>query len=185
VPLANMLPGGLQSFTYYISVSWFPSVLQDMGYTPDAAGWIVTFFQIVALGATLAMPTLIRRSRDQRLLAVATPLLIVVAIFGLIAAPGAALFWIIIFGLGNGPTMILALTFFGLRARDHRQAAALSMMAQSIGYFIAALGPLIFGLLHDISHGWTVPLLALAASLFVQAAAGFGAGRNAQIGAEA
>ena len=176
---------GLQSFTYYISVSWFPSVLQDIGYTPDAAGWIVTFFQIVALGATLAMPTLIRRSRDQRLLAVATPLLIVFAVLGLIAAPGAALFWIVIFGLGNGPTMILALTFFGLRTRDHRQAAALSLMAQSIGYFIAALGPIIFGLLHDLSHGWTVPLLALAASLFVQAAAGFGAGRNQQIGAEA
>ena len=82
----------------------------------------------------------------------------------------------------NGPTMILALTFFGLRTRDHRQAAALSLMAQSIGYFIAALGPIIFGLLHDVSHGWTLPLLAMAGSLIVQAAAGFGAGRNTQIG---
>jgi CP family cyanate transporter-like MFS transporter len=174
---------GLQSFSYYVAVSWFPSVLQDFGYTPGAAGWIVTFFQIVALGATLAMPTLIRRSRDQRLLAVVTPLLIVVALFGMIAAPDATLLWIVVLGIGNGPTMILALTFFGLRTRDHRQAAALSLMAQSIGYFIAALGPIIFGLLHDVSHGWTLPLLAMAASLIVQAAAGFGAGRNTQIGA--
>jgi MFS transporter, CP family, cyanate transporter len=173
---------GLQSFSYYVAVSWFPSVLQDMGYTPGAAGWIVTFFQVVALAATLAMPTLIRRSRDQRLLAVATPLLIVVALLGMIAAPGAALLWIVVLGIGNGPTMILALTFFGLRTRDHRQAAALSLMAQSIGYFIAALGPIIFGLLHDMSHGWTLPLLAMAASLVVQAAAGFGAGRDMQIG---
>lgn len=175
---------GLQSFTYYVSVSWFPSVLQDIGYTPSAAGWIVTLFQIVALGATLAMPTLIRRSRDQRLLAVTTPLLIVVAIIGLVAAPGATLLWMIIMGFGNGPTMILALTFFGLRTRDHRQAAALSLMAQSIGYFIAALGPIVFGLLHDVSHGWTLPLIAMVAALLVQAAAGFGAGRNMQIGAE-
>ena len=174
---------GLQSFSYYVAVSWFPSVLQDFGYTASAAGWIVTFFQIVALGATLAMPTLIRRSRDQRLLAAATPLLIVVALLGMIAAPGAALLWIVILGVGNGPTMILALTFFGLRTRDHRQAAALSLMAQSIGYFIAALGPVIFGLLHDVSHGWTLPLLAMAGSLVIQAAAGFGAGRNTQIGA--
>jgi MFS transporter, CP family, cyanate transporter len=173
---------GLQSFSYYVAVSWFPSVLQDMGYTASAAGWIVTFFQVVALGATLAMPTLIRRSRDQRLLAVATPLLIVVALIGMIAAPGAALLWIVVLGIGNGPTMILALTFFGLRTRDHRQAAALSLMAQSIGYFIAALGPIIFGLLHDMSHGWTLPLLAMAGSLIVQAAAGWGAGRNTQIG---
>ena len=173
---------GLQSFSYYVAVSWFPSVLQDMGYTAGAAGWIVTFFQIVALAATLVMPALIRRSRDQRLLAAVTPLLIVVALLGMIVAPGAALLWIVILGFGNGPTMILALTFFGLRTRDHRQAAALSLMAQSIGYFIAALGPIIFGLLHDMSHGWTLPLLAMAAALMVQAAAGWGAGRNVQIG---
>ena len=173
---------GLQSFSYYVAVSWFPSVLQDMGYTPSAAGWIVTFFQVVALAATLAMPTLIRRSRDQRLLAMVTPLLIVIALIGMIAAPSAALLWIVVLGIGNGPTMILALTFFGLRTRDHRQAAALSLMAQSIGYFIAALGPIIFGLLHDVSHGWTLPLLAMAGSLIVQAAAGWGAGRDTQIG---
>ncbi|HEX3502219.1 MAG TPA: MFS transporter [Xanthobacteraceae bacterium] len=173
---------GLQSFSYYVAVSWLPSVLQDMGYTAGAAGWIITLFQIVALAATLAMPSLIRRGRDQRLLAVATPMLLVVAILGLIAAPGAALFWIVLAGIGNGPTMILALTFFGLRTNDHRQAAALSLMAQSIGYFIAALGPIIFGLLHDVSHGWTVPLLALAASLVIQAAAGFGAGRDTRVG---
>jgi CP family cyanate transporter-like MFS transporter len=173
---------GLQSFTYYVAVGWFPSVLQDIGYAPSAAGWIVTLFQIVALAATLVMPSLIRRGRDQRLLAVVTPLFIVVAILGMVAAPGAALLWIILMGLGNGPTMILALSFFGLRTADHRQAAALSLMAQSVGYFIAALGPIAFGLLHDLSHGWTAPLLALAACLFLQAAAGFGAGRNTQLG---
>jgi MFS transporter, CP family, cyanate transporter len=174
---------GLQSFSYYVAVSWFPSVLQDIGYTPGAAGWIVTLFQIVALAATLAMPSLIRRGPDQRLLAVVTPLLLVVAILGLIAAPRAALVWITLMGLGNGPTMILALTFFGLRARDHREAAALSLMAQSIGYFIAALGPIAFGLLHDVSHGWTVPLIALATSLVIQSFAGYGAGRNTHVGA--
>jgi MFS transporter, CP family, cyanate transporter len=173
---------GLQSLSYYVAVSWFPSVLQDIGYTPGAAGWIVTLFQVVALAATLAMPSLIKRRPDQRLLAVVTPLLLVVAILGLVAAPGAALFWITVMGLGNGPTMILALTFFGLRTRDHREAAALSLMAQSIGYFIAALGPIAFGLLHDMSHGWTVPLIALAASLVIQSFAGYGAGRNAHVG---
>ena len=172
---------GLQSFSYYVAVSWFPSVLQDVGYTPGAAGWIVTWFQIVALAATLAMPSLIRRAPDQRLLAVVTPLLLVIAIVGLVAAPSAASFWVVLMGLGNGPTMILALTFFALRTSDHRQAAALSLMAQSIGYFIAALGPIVFGLLHDVSHGWTVPLIALAASLVIQSLAGYGAGRNAQV----
>jgi MFS transporter, CP family, cyanate transporter len=55
-------------------------------------------------------------------------------------------------------------------------------MAQSIGYFIAALGPIAFGLLHDMSRGWTVPLLTMAASLILQSFAGYGAGRNTQVG---
>jgi MFS transporter, CP family, cyanate transporter len=173
---------GLQSFSYYVAVSWFPSVLQDIGYTPGASGWIVTSFQIVALAATLAMPSLIRRGPDQRLLAVLTPLLLVFAIIGLVAAPRAGSFWVVLMGIGNGPTMILALSFFALRTSDHRQAAALSLMAQSIGYFIAALGPIAFGLLHDMSHGWTVPLIALAATLVIQSFAGYGAGRNTRIG---
>jgi MFS transporter, CP family, cyanate transporter len=172
---------GLQSFLFYIVVGWFPSVLRDGGYTPGAAGWIVTLFQVVALTTTLAMPTLIRRGRDQRLLAVTTPLLIAIAILGLAAAPGAALIWIVLIGLGTGPTLILALAFIGLRSGDHRQAAALSLMAQSIGYFIAALGPIAFGLLHDLCHGWTVPLIALATSSLIQAIAGLGAGRNARV----
>jgi CP family cyanate transporter-like MFS transporter len=172
---------GLQSFMFYVVVGWFPSVLADSGYTPAAAGWIVTLFQMTALATTLAMPTLMRRGSDQRLLAVATPLIVVVAVFGTMWAPGAALLWCILIGIGTGPTLILALAFIGLRTRDHRQAAALSLMAQSIGYFIAALGPIAFGLLHDLSHGWTLPLMLLAATLFVQAAAGYGAGRNVQI----
>jgi CP family cyanate transporter-like MFS transporter len=172
---------GLQSLMFYIVVGWFPSVLRDAGYSPGTAGWIVTLFQVVALATTLVMPALIRRGRDQRFLAVATPLIVVVAIFGQLAAPAAALLWMVLIGLGTGPTLILALAFIGLRTRDHRQTAALSLMAQSVGYFIAALGPVVFGFLHDLAHGWTVPLIALAACLFLQAAAGFGAGRNAQV----
>ncbi len=37
--------------------------------------------------------------------------------------------------------MILGLTFIGLRASSAHQAAALSGMAQSVGYLLAACGP--------------------------------------------
>jgi len=36
-------------------------------------------------------------------------------------------------------------------------------MAQAIGYSLAALGPLLVGVLHDAEGGWTVPLLFLLA----------------------
>lgn len=41
--------------------------------------------------------------------------------------------------------MILGLTFIGLRASSAHQAAALSGMAQSVGYLLAACGPPVMG----------------------------------------
>jgi CP family cyanate transporter-like MFS transporter len=50
-------------------------------------------------------------------------------------------------------------------------------MGQSIGYLFAALGPLLFGLLHDATGGWTVPLLILATLIGMQAVVALAAGR--------
>ena len=60
-------------------------------------------------------------------------------------------------------TFPLILTLIGLRARTPAGTAALSGFTQSTGYLIAAIGPFGVGVLHDLSGGWTVPLLALLA----------------------
>ncbi|MGT2480162.1 hypothetical protein ACU4GR_17930 [Methylobacterium oryzae CBMB20] len=44
-----------------------------------------------------------------------------------------------------------------LRAADAASAAGLSAMAQGIGYTGACLGPLIFGLAHEVTGGWGRP----------------------------
>ena len=103
------------------------------------------------------------------------------AIVALIAAPSAASIWIALMGLGTGPSFVLALSFIGLRTSDHQQAASLSLMAQSIGYLIAALGPFAFGVFHDFTRSWTVPLILLTAMAILQAIFGFAAGKNARV----
>ena len=55
----------------------------------------------------------------------------------------------------------MILTLIGLRARTPAGTAALSGFTQSTGYLIAGVGPFGIGLLHDLSGGWTVPLIAL------------------------
>jgi CP family cyanate transporter-like MFS transporter len=74
--------------------------------------------------------------------------------------------------------------FFILRTSDARSAAELSGMAQSIGYLLAALGPLLFGWLHDLTHSWTIPLLTLIAVTIALLAVGLGAGRNSFVESE-
>lgn len=71
----------------------------------------------------------------------------------------------------------------GILHRESPQAASLSGMAQSVGYVLAALGPVMFGGLRDVSGGWTLPLLVTAAIMAVLAVTGILAGRDRVIAA--
>ena len=51
-------------------------------------------------------------------------------------------------------------------------------MAQGFGYLIASTGPFLFGLLHDLSGGWTVPFVLFLVVYAVQIVAGVAAGRD-------
>ena len=72
-----------------------------------------------------------------------------------------ALLWTCFLGLGTGACFALALSFFALRAPDARHAGALSGMAQSIGYALAAGGPILIGFLHDRTDSWDASLVVL------------------------
>ena len=84
-------------------------------------------------------------------------------------------------GLGQGACFSLALTLFALRATDPEHAAALSGMAQSVGYLLAAVGPFVFGVLRDATHSWTVPLALLLAVVVSLLVTGLGAARDAHV----
>jgi MFS transporter, CP family, cyanate transporter len=172
---------GLQSTVFYIAVSWFPAILRDAGFSASAAGWLLTLYQVAALLAGLAIPMLMRRFRDQRGLAVCTSALAATGVLGVLVAPKMATLWVIVLGCGSGPSLILALSFMGLRAKNQESAATLSLMAQGIGYLVAAFGPVIFGLAHDYSGGWTLALLGTAGVALGQALFGFGAGRAVKV----
>jgi MFS transporter, CP family, cyanate transporter len=172
---------GLQSTLFYTAISWYPAYLHDFGYSAAAAGWLLTIYQAFALLAGMVVPLLIRRFADQRLLAVGVATLGFTATCGMWLAPGFASWWMMLLGIGAGPSLILSLSFIGLRSGSASTAAALSLMTQALGYFIAMLGPLAFGLVHDLSGGWTAPLIFLMAVAVGQGFCGLGAGRRVSI----
>jgi len=153
----------LQSAIFYSCLTWLPTILRDHGFSPNAAGALNSVYAFLGIPGALLAPVLATRLRDQRALVVAFGALEVVAIVGLLAAPGAAALWVPIFAIGQGGSFALALTLIVLRSPDARRSAELSGMAQAIGYSLAALGPLLVGVLHDAEGGWTVPLLFLLA----------------------
>lgn len=93
-------------------------------------------------------------------------------------APGWAVLWSVVLGLGGGACLVLALAFLGLRAQDATAAGALSAMAQSIGYLLAAAGPVIFGLLHTAGSGWRAPILLMCVAAAGQVVVAMVAGRG-------
>ncbi|MET0279701.1 MAG: MFS transporter [Steroidobacteraceae bacterium] len=172
---------GAQSTLFYVAISWYPAYLHDYGFAATTTGWLLTLYQVMALLAGMTIPLLMRRLRDQRLLAAGVASIGLVATTGMWLLPQAALGWFILLGLGAGPSLILSLSFIGLRAGSAHTVAALSLMVQGVGYFIAALGPVAFGLAHDLSGGWSLPLLFVMAMAVVQGLCGLGAGRSAVI----
>jgi MFS transporter, CP family, cyanate transporter len=169
---------GLQSLGFYVVVTWLPQVLQDTGVGAATAGWLLFLFQAVAVVTGLAAPAAMRWARDQRAVAAVSSAIVLVGYLGLLAAPGWALLWSAVLGLGGGACLVLALAFLGLRAQDAAAAGALSAMAQSIGYLLAAVGPVVFGLLHAVSSGWTVPITLMCVAAAGQVIVALAAGRG-------
>ncbi|WP_338879676.1 MFS transporter [Achromobacter veterisilvae] len=173
---------GINSFVFYVGVSWLPAILREAGYTAERAGTLHGLLQLMSAAPALFLAPVVRRMKDQRAAAFCSAAASFAAMLGLIAAPGWATLWIVLLGLGTGGGIILGLAFVGLRASHAQQAAALSGMAQCVGYLFAATGPALMGAMHDALGGWDVALGVCAALCVAMAIAGLYAGRAIQIG---
>jgi CP family cyanate transporter-like MFS transporter len=173
---------GLQSLMYYVTLTWLPEILQEEGLSAAQAGWMLGLSQAVAIVTMFLAPMVAGRRPSQQGVVVAAVALSGVGTLGLLVAGGVvSLLWVVLLGLGQGACFSLALTFFALRAPDSQHAAALSGMAQTVGYLLAAGGPSLFGVLRDVTHAWTIPLVVLLAITGCLLIAGLGAARDAHV----
>lgn len=170
---------GFQSILFYISISWLPDILQERGMNAEQAGWMLSLMQLISMAGSFLMPLLAARSDSQKWLTAATAALCVIGFGGIWAGPvSLAALFILLLGVGSGSTFGLAIVFFSLRSRTTEQANALSGMAQSVGYVLAAFGPTLFGYLHDLSGSWDTPLAVITGVSVLTALFGYAAGRK-------
>ncbi|MFI6583007.1 CynX/NimT family MFS transporter [Embleya sp. NPDC050493] len=172
---------GLQSLAFYTAVAWLPSILIHHGSTSTAAGWMLFYYQLIALAAGSLLPLLTRGRHDQRWTAAGASVVVAGGFAVLVSAPALSVLACTLLGLGGGVCLVLALTFQSQRAGSSGEAAALAGMAQSIGYLVAAAGPLLLGILHDTTGSWTLPLVALVVLGVAMAGAGYCAGQDRQV----
>jgi CP family cyanate transporter-like MFS transporter len=174
---------GLQSLLFYSCLSWLPALLRSEGIDREAAGALLSVMLLTAIPTCLLVPVLASRSRDQRPAIAITIAVYAAGLAGLLVAPDAApLAWATLLGFAQGSMLALIFLMFGLRASDQEHAAELSSMAQTVGYALAAAGPLLIGVLRDATGGWSAPLALLLAVLVPLLVAGMAAGRARQVG---
>jgi CP family cyanate transporter-like MFS transporter len=174
---------GLQSLLFYTCLSWLPALLRAEGIERGAAGALLSVMLLTAIPTCLLVPVLASRARDQRATIAITIVVYAAGLTGLLVAPDAApALWATLLGFAQGSMLALIFLLFGLRAPDQEHAAQLSAMAQTVGYALAAAGPLLIGVLRDATGDWTAPIAVLLAVLVPLLVVGMAAGRARQVG---
>ncbi|ORV05543.1 CynX/NimT family MFS transporter [Mycolicibacterium fallax] len=172
---------GCQSFIAYVVFGWLPEVFIDNGIDQRSAGMLVGLISVLAVPVSLFIVPLAAHRRSQSGWIIAMGLTGIAGMIGLLVAPAAApVLWSLLVGFGLS-AFSMALAVIALRARDAETTASLSGMAQGIGYLFAGLGPLLFGVLHGVTGGWTVPWLMVLAVYSVQLVSGALAGRDRHV----
>lgn len=169
---------GCQAFLAYVVMGWLPEVFIDGGMSKGAAGLLLGLISVLAVPVSIVIaPAAVRRPSQSGWI-VGLGALGFVGVTGLAIAPDfLPLLWSVLLGLGMS-VFSLALTVIALRSRNAADTARLSGMVQGIGYLLAGVGPFLFGLLHDLTGGWTVSWGLVLAVYAVQMVTGALAGRN-------
>ena len=152
---------GMTSLITYSMFTWLPKLLVEAGGSPALGGAMVALFSTLGLISALTMPALAVRMRNPFLIVLGCFVFYALAFAGLLLAPMKwPVLWVALLGMGPS-TFPLALTLINLRTRTPGGSAALSGFTQGVGYSLSCLGPLLFGLLHEYSHGWGWPFAFL------------------------
>ena len=107
---------GFQSFLFYVTITWLPAILQNLGASVSTAGWLLSFTQLIGLPAGFIVPVLAGHIRSQRSIAAILGLTSVLGYSGLLLYGTnypVMITSIILIGIGLGGTFPLGLSILG------------------------------------------------------------------------
>lgn len=161
--IALVLGFGLQALNAYVQFAFLPQILMNAGYSAGFASIMTALVNLWAVLGGLVIPFMIDHMGTHiPWLSIIFGLLTFVGWIGLLLVPGSfAFLWVSFLAIG-GFTFPLIIALIPARSRDAAVTAELSALVQPIGYVIAALGPIGFGILLQSLGSETIPLVAMA-----------------------
>lgn len=155
---------GFQSFVFYAMVAWLPSIATDAGLSSNQASVIAGLFQLFAIPFAFITPVLAGKMKDRRLLFLMSGGLPMIATAMMYLQTSSFAYFVLVallLGIGTSTAFALSMTLFSLKTHNSADTRNLSSMVQSVGYLIAATGPVIVGHLNAMTHGWAAGLTSL------------------------
>lgn len=160
---------GIEALVFYSCSAWLSTIFQFKGLDATTAGYYVSCFQLMGIPSSFLVPTLAGMKKDQRVL---TFSLLGIFLGGIVLlavtdAPAVLMIAALMAGFGCNGGFALSMAFIGFRTSNGTDAIQLSGMSQSLGYVIAAFGPMGMGLINDVLQNWNYNLWLIAALLVV------------------
>lgn len=152
---------GSQSLIFYSFLNWLPEYLSSKKVDLSVSGTYLTILQLCLIPMTFVTPMIIEKMRKQNLIIFISGLLFIIGTLLVMFNIHLVLLGVIFIGVASGISFGIFNTFFAMKTESSVTAAKLSGMAQAVGYLIAAVGPLLFGILHELTHTWLFSFILL------------------------
>lgn len=169
---------GIQSLFFYVLIAWLSPIEAQFGISATEAGFHQSLLNLGSLTGSVVCSAMIQKLKKHWIVAVGFSAIYGLGVLGFITLPAASWFWAFLVGNSTGSLFVLSLSLFGLRTQHFQNASALSGMAQSVGYVIAAAGPILLGALQELTGSWNSIIYALVALAVVELCLGSAVTRN-------
>ncbi len=163
------------STMFYGALTWLAPYYEGQGWSPQRAGVLIAVWSVAQIPAALLSPVMAERRRRWRFWSGTTLACGLVGTLGVLVWPLPPVVgpwpWIVLMAFGVGAGFPLGLSVIAWRTPDGAASAATSGFALGAGYLGAGVGPLVMGLLVDLTGGFGAAFGLLLAAGAVQAVA--------------
>ncbi len=171
---------GIQSLLFYCMVAWLPTIIISKGFSQNFASTMALTYQLIAIPATLLVPVLCDKFKDQCGIVLVNCFVYLVGMSLFLFADSEMLMIasIVLLSLAMGGSISLSISFISLRSANALKASQLSGMSQSAGYLLAAVGPATMGVIYDMTNDWSIPIVIFIVAIVALTVIGLGAGKD-------
>ncbi|WP_404799797.1 MFS transporter [Agrilactobacillus yilanensis] len=148
---------GIQSLLFYTILTWLPQILVDHGLSQNTSSLLLGVMQLAAVPMSYLIPIIAGHRQRQAPLMLMTGLLFLIGLGSLLipgTSIGLGIFSCIFLGFATNSGFNMSMILFSLKSRNLSETVAVSGMAQSMGYLIAAVGPIAASMLYSQWHSW-------------------------------